>query len=128
MAKDIGIQEPALTDDDFSSVPPSVIDDAVKVATELVGKVSDKFQNLVDQLVGSYIEARDRDVVVFFNSGGMGWNLTKNTPGWASILDGITSQLEELGYRPLVFNYRRTSSGLFGAIREINRGRRPLSP
>jgi hypothetical protein len=49
----------------------------------------------------------------------MGWNLTKDTPGWSSILNGITSQLESLGYKPLVLNYRRTSSGLFGAIREI---------
>lgn len=119
MAKDIGIQEPALTDDDFSSVPPSVVDDAVKIATELVGKSNDKFQTLVDQLVGSYIKARDKDVVVFFNSGGMGWNLTKDTPGWESILNGITSQLETLGYKPLVLNYRRTSSGLLGAIKEV---------
>lgn len=119
MAKDIGIQEPALTDDDFSSVPPSVVDDAVKMATELVGKGNDKFQTLVDQLVGSYIKARDKDVVVFFNSGGMGWNLTKDTPGWESILNGITSQLETLGYKPLVLNYRRTSSGLLGAIKEV---------
>jgi len=119
MAKDIGIQEPALTDDDLSSVPPSVVDDAVKMATELVGKGNDKFQTLVDQLVGSYIKARDKDVVVFFNSGGMGWNLTKDTPGWESILNGITSQLETLGYKPLVLNYRRTSSGLLGAIKEV---------
>ena len=119
MAKDIGIQEPALTDDDLSSVPPSVVDDAVKMATELVGKGNDKFQTLIDQLVGSYIKARDKDVVVFFNSGGMGWNLTKDTPGWESILNGITSQLETLGYKPLVLNYRRTSSGLLGAIKEV---------
>ena len=119
MAKDIGIQEPSLTGNDLSSVPASVIDDAGKVAGEMVGKDSDKYQNLVDQLVGTYIKASDRDVVVFFNSGGMGWNLTKDTPGWASILEGITSQLEALGYRPLVLNYRRTSSGLLGCVKEF---------
>jgi hypothetical protein len=119
MAKDIGIQEPVLDDDDFSSVPPAVVDDAIQLATTLVGKTSDKFQPLVDQLVGSYIKSQDKDIVVFFNSGGMGWNLTENTPGWGSILDGITLQLEQLGYRSQVFNYRRTSGGLFGAIREI---------
>ena len=59
MAKDIGIQEPSLSASDYSSVPQSVIDDAVKVATELVGKSQETLQNLVDQLVATYIEARD---------------------------------------------------------------------
>ncbi|OGO01608.1 MAG: hypothetical protein A2Y90_00875 [Chloroflexi bacterium RBG_13_52_12] len=119
MAKDIGIQEPELPVLDFSSVPQSVIDDAVRIAGELAGKSKEKIKNLVDQLVATYVEARDKDVVVFFNSGGMGWNLTKDTPGWESILNGIKTQLEKQGYNPLVLNYRRTSSGILGCIKEF---------
>jgi hypothetical protein len=119
MANGIGIQEPGLTDTDLSSVPPSVIDDAEKIARELAGKSNGKFKGLVVQLVGSYVKARDKDVVIFFNSGGMGWNLTKETRGWASILDGITSHLEALGYRPLILNYCRTHRGLLSSANEF---------
>ncbi len=119
MARDIGIQEPGLPSIDYSSVPQSVIDDAVALASELVGDSQDKLQNLVDQLLAAYIEVRDIDVVVFFNSGGWGWNLTDETPGWSSILEGIKSQLDELGYQSLVLNYRRTSAGLKGCVKEF---------
>jgi hypothetical protein len=119
MARNIGIQEPGLETRDYSSVPQSVIDDAVALASELVGNSQEKFQNLVDQLLSVYVEARDKDVVVLFNSGGWGWNLTQETPGWDSILDGIKEQLDKLGYQSLVLNYRRTSVGLKGCIKEF---------
>jgi hypothetical protein len=66
------------------------------------------------------MEARDRDVVVLFNSGGWGWNMTSETPGWSSILDGITSELDTLGYSSIVLNYRRTSSGVKGCLKEFS--------
>jgi hypothetical protein len=119
MARDIGIQEPSLSVSDYSSVPQSVIDDAVQVASELVGRSQEALQNLVDQLVAIYLEARNRDVIVLFNSGGWGWNLSRDTPGWASILEGIKSQLENLGYHPLVLTYRRTSQGMWGCVKEF---------
>jgi hypothetical protein len=119
MAKDIGIHEPELQAGDYSSVPQSVIDDAVEMAQEFVGNSQEKLQSFVDQLVATYVEALNMDVVVFFNSGGWGWNLTLETPGWASILDGIKSQLESLGYNSLVLNYRRTSSGIRGCMKEV---------
>lgn len=119
MAKEIGIQEPALPAYDRSSVPQTIIDDAVEKANELVGKSKEKLQNMVDQLVATYVEAKKVDIVVFFNSGGWGWNLTEESPGWASILDGIKSQLDSLGYRSLILNYQRTSRGLRGCFREF---------
>ena len=119
MAMDIGIQEPILSIHDFSSVPQTVVDDAAKKAGELAKKSQEKLQSIKDQLLASYLEAKKVDVVVFFNSGGMGWNLAKETPGWGTILDGIQAQLKELGYTPLVLNYRRTSSGIMGCIKEI---------
>jgi hypothetical protein len=119
MAKEVGFQEPDLPVYEYSTVPQSVIDDATELATELVGHSQDKLQSMVDQLVATYVEARDMDVVVVFNSGGWGWNLTMDTPGWASILDGIKSELENLGYKSLVLNYRRTSGGLRGCMKEF---------
>ncbi len=119
MAIDIGIQEPRLTAYDYSLVPQNVIDDAVAIASEFVGNSQEKLKSFVDQMIATYMEAREKDVVVFFNSGGWGWNLTKETPGWASILDGIKSQLDKLGYSSLVLNYRRTSSGILGCFKEF---------
>ncbi|OGN96634.1 MAG: hypothetical protein A2Y89_03350 [Chloroflexi bacterium RBG_13_51_18] len=119
MANDIGIREPVFTDVDFSSVPASVVDDAGKIADELVGNRGERYEVVVNQLVGSYIAARDVDIVVFFNSGGMGWNYVADTPGWESILQGITDELKALGNRPLILNYCRTNRGLWGSIKEM---------
>lgn len=118
MASDIGIKEPVFKDVDFSSVPQSVVADAEKLANELVGDDEVRHQIVMDQLVGSYIAASDADIVIFFNSGGMGWGYVTDTPGWASILEGITTELKELGNRPLVLNYSRTSKGLWGSVKE----------
>lgn len=120
MAFDMGIQEPNLDAVDYSSVPQLVIDDATALAREMYPEASEEeFQEYVKQLVASYAEAAQQDVVIFFNSGGMGWNLTEETPGWQSILDGITDQLSDLGYKSVVMNYRRTGSGLMDSIREF---------
>ncbi len=119
MAKDIGIQEPPLSACDYASVPQSVIDDAVEMAGEFIGKGQENIQGFVDQLLAMYTEVKDLDVVIVFNSGGWGWNLTNQTPGWASILDGIKSQLESQGYNSQVLNYRRTGSGLAGCLGEF---------
>jgi len=119
MAKEIGIQEPDLSEYDYATIPQAVIDDAVELAMEVVGDSQEKFQSFVDQLLAMYAEAKERDVVIVFNSGGWGWNMTFETPGWASILDGIKSQLDSLGYNSLLLNYRRTSSGIKGCLKEF---------
>ncbi len=119
MAKDIGMQGPPLTECDYSSAPQTVIDDSVELASELIGKGQENIKKFADQLVATYMEVKDIDVVIIFNSGGWGWNLTRETPGWTSILDGITSQLESQGYNSMVLNYRRTSSGITGCLKEF---------
>jgi hypothetical protein len=119
MAHEIGIQEPPLTAVDASSVPESIKDDAQQVAESVAGDDRQKAGELAEELVGSYVEASTKDFVIIFNSGGMGWNLTEDTPGWATILDGITAQLAELGYQSVVMNYRRTGGGFLASVKEI---------
>jgi hypothetical protein len=119
MADVIGVQKTHLSEYEYSTIPQSVINDATELARELVGNSQDSFQDLVNQLLTTYMEARDSDIVVVFNSGGWGWNMLDQTPGWSSILDGIKSELEGLGYRSLVLNYQRTSRGLRGCIKEF---------
>jgi len=119
MAKEIGIHEPGLSTYDTSDVPKSIIDNAVAFARDIVGNNQKKITNFADELVAMYMEARESDVVIVFNSGGWGWNLTQETPGWSSILDGIKSELEKLGYNSVMMNYRRTGSGVRGCVREF---------
>jgi hypothetical protein len=118
----VGVQEYRLSEYELSSIPQSVVNDATELAKELVGESQDRFQEFVNQLLATYTEAKDRDVVVVFNSGGWGWNMIDKTPGWTSILDGIKSNLDGLGYRSLVLNYRRTSTSLRGCIKEFIEG------
>ncbi|MFC1902195.1 hypothetical protein ACFLX3_04640 [Chloroflexota bacterium] len=121
MASEIGegVQETYLPECEYAAIPPSVVEDATALARELVGDGHDRFQDLVNQLLASYMEARDRDIVVVFNSGGWGWNLLAETPGWASIIEGIKAELDGLDYKSLVLNYHRTGGGLRACVREF---------
>ncbi|MBN1161690.1 MAG: hypothetical protein JXA17_07085 [Dehalococcoidales bacterium] len=119
LANDIGIREPVFTDVDFSLAPQSVVDDARVLADELAGDDEARQQVIMEQLVGSYLAASNADIVIIFNSGGMGWNYVKDTPGWESILNGIIAKLQELGQRPLLINYCRTNRGLWGSVKEM---------
>lgn len=119
MAKEIGVQEPALPAYDRASVPENIVDDATGIANELVGKSKEKLPNVIDELLSSYVEAKNSDVVIFFNSGGWGWNTLQDTAGWTSILDGIRSQLQVLGYQSFVLSYQRTTRNLKGCVKEF---------
>jgi hypothetical protein len=119
MAKTIGGPEPRLSENEYSTIPQSVIADATRLAKEMVGNSQKRFQDLQNQILATYIEARNSDVVVVFNPGGWGWNPLDETTGWSSILEGIESQLDNSGYRSLVLNYQRTSKGLRGCIKEF---------
>ena len=88
-------------------------------ARKMVGKNQKKIERYANQLVGMYMEVKDNDIVIFFNSGGWGWNLTQHTPGWSGILNGIKAELEQLDYTSTVLNYRRTSSGIIGCVGEF---------
>ncbi len=119
LANNIGIQEPSMAGTDISQAPPAVVADAEKMAADVVGKDAQNYQKVVKELVGTYLDALSADVVIYFNSGGMGWNYIYQTPGWQSILDGITYDLKMLGYHPLILNYSRTSRDFWSNIKEV---------
>ena len=113
-----GIQEPSMADVDTSLAPLSVVADAEQMAADVVGKDAQNYQKVVKELVGSYLYALSADVVIFFNSGGMGWNYAYQTPGWQSILNGMVYELKMLGYHPLILNYSRTNRDFWSNIKE----------
>jgi hypothetical protein len=119
MARVIGVQETPLLEYDYSAIPQSVIEDATELAREIVGDSQERFQDFKNQVLATYMETKESDVVVVFNSGGWGWNLLEETPGWSSIVDGIKAELDDFGYKSLVLNYRRSGSGLSSVIKEF---------
>ena len=105
--------------EDISDIPESMAQSAEQLAAELFGDYPEKGVDFTDQLLATYEQAKDRDVVIFFNSGGWGWNLADASPGWFSILSGIQVELRNLGCETLVLNYQRTEDNLIGRVDEF---------
>jgi len=116
---EVGTSGAPLSVADLSRVPQSVIEDATTMARELFGDYQDKYNIFVTQLLALYLEAKDEDFVVLFNSGGWGWNVLERSAGWTSIFDGMKSELQKLGYKALFVNYQRTEENLRGIIDEF---------
>ena len=64
MANTIGTRDSHLAEYDYSAIPPSVLEDAKEIAREIVGNSHDKIQDFVDQLLATYVEAKESDIVV----------------------------------------------------------------
>jgi len=103
---------------DYSAVPQSVTDDATRLATKLCGDVPEEYDDFVNQLLGTYLEAKDKDFVILFNPGGWGWNLVEASPDWFSIFSGIETELNSSGYSSLLLNYQRTVDSWQGRLDE----------
>ena len=119
VTSEIGDRGLPLSASDLSAVPKPVIEDATRLATELFGDYQEKYDDFVDQLLGAYLEAKDKDFVIVFNPGGWGWNLVEASPGWWSIFTGIESELNSSNYTSLLLTHRRTVNTLQGRLNEI---------
>ncbi len=118
VASEIGTGGLPLSSYDISVVPQSVTEDATKLAMELFGDYQEKYKDFANQLLATYVEAKDKDFVVIFNAGGWGWNLLESSPGWRSIFTGIEAELDNLGYTSLLLDYQRTGESWWGIIDE----------
>lgn len=94
-------------------------EDAARLATELFGDGQGKYNDFMNQLLATYLEAKDKDFVIVFNSGGWGWNLVEASPGWWTIFTGIESELNGTGHTSLLLNYQRTVDTWQGRLDEI---------
>jgi len=115
----VGTEGSPLPSFDFSAVPQSVVDDANILATEVCTNAEEEYDDFVDQLLATYLEAKGKDFVMIFNPGGWGWNLLEASPQWNSIFTGIQSELNNLGYTSLLLDYRRTINTLAGRFDEL---------
>jgi len=103
---------------DFSQVPPQVVEDARNLAEIYYPKDEAKANDMMSQLVGTYLAAADKDFVVIFNPGGWGWDPISEIPGWESIMHGIEETLGGFGYKTLLVDYKRTRHGFDGIVGE----------
>ena len=104
---------------DISAVSQSVVEDATRLAAEVYGSSLEEYNDFVNQLLATYLEVRDEDFVVIFNSGGWGWNILEASPQWTSIFTGIQSELADLGYTSLLLNYQRATDTIGGYFDEF---------
>jgi len=105
--------------DDLSAIPQALAEGAEEMAAELFRDDYEKSIDFTSQLLATYEQAKDKDVVLFFNPGGWGWNLAETSAEWLSILGGIQFELRNLGYTSLVLSYQRTEMSLMGQIDEF---------
>jgi hypothetical protein len=104
---------------DLSQIPQSVIEDARALAHEMYGDYQGSYNAFFHQLLSSYVEVKEKDVVLIFNPGGWGSKLLEDSPGWYDIANGIRAELSELGYSSLVVDYRRTGQSFRGVMSEF---------
>jgi hypothetical protein len=104
---------------DAEAVPPTVIDDANEVATEIFGDDVEKCTDFANQLVATYAAAKDYDFVLVFNSGGWGWNLLEDSLGWLATFEGIDTELADWGYTSLQLDYLRATSEFDSRLEEF---------
>ncbi len=119
ITQDFWVEGLSATAYDFSDVPQTVVNDATRLAAELFGNNQEKYRSFINQLLGTYEEAQGKDFLVVFNAGGWGWKTPQRVEGWGSILDGIQTELNQLGYQSAAINYQRTSESLAGCFKEL---------
>ncbi len=105
---------------DLSAIPQSVVEDANELAKTLFGDYQEKADDFVRQTLAIYSEAKDKDFVILFNSGGWGWRPLEKTRGWGSIFTGIKSELNYMGYQALILDYERTEESWRGRLDEAS--------
>jgi len=105
---------------ELSMIPSAVKEQAAEIAAGLFGDGAREHQAFGDELLRVYLETEGRDVVLMWNPGGVGRVSWEDTdPEWQVIIEGIQSNLTAAGYNPIVIDYVRTDSNLFGYAGEL---------
>ncbi len=118
-AFEVGSGDTPLSIQDFSLVPQSLVDEADELATELFGNIQQKRHQFTSQLLGMYLAAKDKDVVIINNSGGWGWSSIESFPHGQDFIAGIDAELTGLGYSTLWLDFYRTAKTLNGCLSEL---------
>lgn len=119
ITQEVGSGQLILSMDHLTHIPQSVVEDATILAKELFADNLDKREIFRDQLLVTYLEAKEKDLVVIFNSGGWGWTSLEDSEQWQSVFIGMDSIFIERGYKLLWLDYKRTADNLLGCLNEF---------
>jgi len=103
---------------DELSVPQQVVEDAEKLVQELAANYVVQREELIAELLAAYSVARDKDFLILCNPGGFG-RKEKLDDEWGSVISGIKSILEEMGYSVALVQYVRTPEGAWHYLKEF---------
>lgn len=104
--------ETALPAPDFSTLPEYMLTEAQALAEDLFGDSEQKQEDFVNDLLATYQVSEEKDVIVFFNSGGWGWDAIDETVEGRGFIDGIREELTSRGLSSVFLNYKRTTDTL----------------
>ncbi len=94
--------------------------EARRVAEELYGKHNGDSAHFTERLIGMVEEAGDKDFLVIHNPGGWGCSPLEQCLDWErSIVEGVTSTIEGLGYSATVMQHIRSGSGWWDHLRDF---------
>jgi hypothetical protein len=116
---EVGSGDTPLSIQDLSLVSQALYDEADELAAELFGNNQQKCQDFTSQLLGMYLAAKDKDVVIINNSGGWGWSSILAFPYGLDFIIGVDAELTEMGYSTLWLDFFRTDKTLNGCLSEL---------
>jgi len=91
----------------------AVQDEAGRVATELFGRRSGARAEFMRCLLDTYEKAQDKDFLVIHNPGGWGSSRLDRCLDWErSIVEGVKTTIDRLGYSSALTQYFRTGDSL----------------
>jgi len=118
-ASEVGSGDTPLSIQDFSLVSQDLINEADELAIELFGSNQQKCQEFTSQLLGMYLAAKDKDVVIINNSGGWGWSSMLDFTYGLDFIVGVDAEFTILGYSTLWLDFYRTAKTLNGCLSEL---------
>ncbi len=105
--------------DGFPDIPQEVEEGASNVALDLCGNDPAAYNRVTEELLTVYSAARDKDILLVYNWGGMGRKFEELDREWGTVIDGVIAELEDMGYSVLLVQYRRTYDSLWDYVLEI---------
>ena len=94
--------------------------EANQLAQQLFGNDTEKWASFANQLLDIYRRAQDKDFLLIHNPGGWGNTRLEHCLQWErSIVEGISTTIERLGYTWALTQHFRTGSGWWEIIRDM---------